>query len=121
MSTNSKDSCRAGSGIIGRVVEAKKDNQRKKRASEPRYPFFRPVRIYADDGQCHAGFSRDISTVGIGFIHTVELPTREVDIGISSDRGYTVKIRTRIVWTQSRGEGWYLSGGEFVGPALICG
>ena len=121
MATNSKESCRAGNGIIGLIVEAEKENQRKNRASDHRYAFFRPVQVSTDDGRCFEGLSRDISTIGIGFIHHVELPECEVDIGISSDRGYTVRIRTRVVWTQSRGEGWYISGGQFVGPALVCG
>ena len=84
-----------------------------------RHAFFRPVSIEVDDGHQYSAFSREISSSGIGLIHNVELPDGDVEITISSEQGYSIRVRTNIMWCQPCGEGWYISGGKFVGIAAI--
>ena len=107
-----------GQAIYQLVVEAK-DGLRTDQRSEVRYAFFRPISIETDDGQKYSAFTREISESGIGLIHNMDLDDREVEISISSDCGYSIRVRTRIVWCQACGEGWYISGGQFVGIASI--
>ena len=57
-----------------------------------RYPFFRAVSISTDCGHQYSAFSRDISASGIGLLHNVDLPTGDVDINITSGRGYAVRM-----------------------------
>jgi hypothetical protein len=71
------------------------------------------------DGRQYSAFTRDISSFGVGLIHNMELVPGEYDVRISSALGYWVRVRTRIEWCQSAGEGWYISGGVFVGTAAV--
>ncbi|HEX5446299.1 MAG TPA: PilZ domain-containing protein [Pirellulales bacterium] len=89
------------------------------RRAEVRYAFFRPVSIEQDDGHRYSAFTREISETGIGLIHNMDLNEGEVEIAIRSDCGYEIRVRTEMVWCQSCGEGWYISGGRFVGIASI--
>jgi hypothetical protein len=68
---------------------------------------------------CYAGFSRDISAVGIGLLHNVNLVLGKAEVSISTEQGYSVRIRTQILWCTPCGEGWYISGGEFLGIAGV--
>ena len=104
-----------GKAIYQLVVEAKDEDQR----SKLRYAFFRPVSIEIEDGQKYSAFSHDISEAGIGLIHNMDLNDREVEISIPDDGDYWIRVRTRIVWCKACGEGWYISGGQFVGIASI--
>ncbi len=107
-----------GKAIYQLVTEARTGLKTEPR-SELRYPFFRPVSIEMDDGQKYSAFSRDISNASIGLIHNMDLNDREVEISIPSEGGYSIRVRTRIVWCQACGEGWYISGAQFVGIASI--
>jgi hypothetical protein len=91
----------------------------KDRRAEPRYPFFRRISLQAPGGQGAVAFSREISAVGIGLLHNVQLTPGEVELAIPSRRGYSIRVRTKILWCQPCGEGWYISGGQFVGTAVV--
>jgi PilZ domain len=108
----------AGKAIYQLIVEAQ-SKENKDRRRDVRYAFFRPVSIQLDDGHQYSAFSREISSTGIGLIHNVDLPDRDVDITISSEQGYSIRVRTTIVWCQPCGEGWYISGGKFAGIASV--
>jgi hypothetical protein len=102
-----------GNALHPLLVEARANEQREDRWGI-RYPFFRAVSIATDEREVHAAFSRDISASGIGLLHQIDLPLGAVDISITSARGYSVQVRTRIVWCQCCGGDWYISGGQFV-------
>jgi len=108
-----------GNALHPLLVEARANEQREDRWGI-RYPFFRTVSIATEDGEQHSAFSRDISASGIGLLHQVELPPCSAEISITSARGYAVQVRTRIVWCQSCGGGWYISGGQFVAIPTIA-
>src|SRR5262249_21490254 len=97
-------------------VEAHQDNMRDRRA-EQRYPLFRPV-VMRGHVDCVA-FSREISAGGIGLLHNVELSPGEVELAIPTKNGSSIRVRTRILWCQPCGEGWYISGGQFMGIASV--
>jgi hypothetical protein len=43
----------------------------------------------------------------------------EVEVAMPTEQGYSVHIRTKIQWCNSLGEGWYISGGQFIGITRI--
>ena len=92
------------------VLQAETDFHHDRR-SEPRYPFFRPVWVRVD-GKSFSAFTREISVSSIGLLHNMELPLQEVEISVA---GTQQTLRARLERCESCGEGWYLSGGTFVG------
>jgi len=102
-----------GKAIFELISEALETQRNVRRAD--RYPFFRAVSIRTPDGQHFSAFSRDISSMGIGLLHNFEMPCGDVEISISRDQGYCVPVRARIAWCRPCTEGWFLSGGEFIG------
>jgi hypothetical protein len=108
----------AGKAIYQLIVEAR-SKENKDRRRDVRHAFFRPVSVEVDNGCRYSAFSREISSSGIGLIHNVDLPNGDVEITISSEQGYSIRVRTNIMWCQPCGEGWYISGGKFVGIAAI--
>lgn len=114
------DNPRAAMGIHELVVEAHQD-VRKDRRSEARYPFFRPLSVQTPDGRPCVAFSREISAIGIGLLHNVQLDSGDVELTIPSKKGYSIRVRTRILWCEKCGEDWFISGGRFIGPALVSG
>jgi hypothetical protein len=110
---------RAGMAIHELILEAHQDNLRERR-SAARHPFFRPVTIRGQGPECVA-FSREISTVGIGLLHNVELKQGDHELTITNKRGHVIRVRARIVWCQPCGDGWYISGGQFTGIAASTG
>jgi hypothetical protein len=97
--------------LIQAEAEAKKDPR-----SGVRFPFFRVVSIEVDD-RCYSAFSRDICVSSIGLLHNMELPLREVDVTIPIAADKKCKMRVRIERCEPCGEGWYISGGRFIGIA----
>lgn len=79
-----------------------------------RLPFFRLVSIAVDD-RCHSAFSRDICAASIGLLHNMELPLGEVDVIIPIATDTKCKMRVRIERCEPCGDGWFISGGRFVG------
>jgi hypothetical protein len=94
------------------IVEAHDEGKRDRR-TEVRFPFFRPVTLGVD-GRRHSAFCREISAIGIGLLHDVELAPAEIEVTLKSKRGHSVRMRTRVLWCRPCGEGWYISGGRFV-------
>jgi hypothetical protein len=113
MSNRVEEPVQAGEAIYGLIVEADNDDKKDLRA-EVRFPFFRSLSIRVDGGS-YSAFSRDISDSGIGLLHNFELKPGEVEISIPSKNGWTVRVRTQIIWSSMCGEGWYVSGGHFIG------
>jgi hypothetical protein len=105
-------------GIHELVVEAHQD-VRKDRRAETRYPFFRQISLQMPGGEPCVAFTREISAVGIGLLHNVHVAPGEVELSIPSRRGYSIRVRTKILWSKPCGEGWYISGGQFVGTAFV--
>ena len=107
----------AGAEIYRLVVDAKKcipDNR-----TDNRMPFFRPASLDLGDGHQYSAFTRDISAIGVGLIHSTAFVPSDISVRILSDEGRWVRVRTRISWCKSCGEGWYMSGGVFIGTAVV--
>ncbi len=100
-----------GTAVYEILREARANNSRECR-SAVRYSFFRPVTVNVD-GNSLSAFSREVSEVGIGLLHNARLASGEVEISIPSDQGYSVCIRTDILWCTPIGDGWFISGGTF--------
>jgi len=94
------------------LQEVCKDNRRE----TDRHPFFRPVSVTPDNekGNNYSAFSRDISLGGIGLLHNMPLDTVEATLTITGNSPEPHKIRAKIQWCQPAGEGWYISGVEFL-------
>ena len=99
--------------LIQELIIQLKETER--RATD-RQPFFRPVTIntHAGVGKKYSAFSRDISASGIGLLHNMPLELEEVNLTIGSESETEVRIRASIEWCESCGEGWYISGGQFL-------
>lgn len=97
------------------MFEARSDDQMDRRGAA-RYPFFRPVRIVPESGKFrkHTAFTRELSTTGVGLLHSMPLPPGMVTIMLSTQDGVLVRLPTEILWHRPCGEGWYVSGGKFV-------
>ena len=87
------------------------DNRRNAR----RFPFFQPVSISTPGslGRDYSAFARDISESGIGLLHVMPLPEGTVDLMIETADGFCV-VPAKIAWCRSAGDGWYMSGAEFI-------
>jgi PilZ domain len=107
-----------GKAVYDILRESQKESRESR--SKARYPFFRPVSIRIN-GENYPAFSREFSEAGIGLLHSVKLKLGEVKVTIPTEQGYSVSIRTRIIWCRQCGEGWFISGGEFVGISGIDG
>lgn len=117
MALQSTESLKRGMAIHELILEAYEEGKRDRRC-EVRHPFFRPVSLAVGPTR-HSAFSREISTGGIGLLHNMELSPGEVEITISSRRGHSVRLRTQIIWCRPCGEGWYISGGQFVNVVSV--
>lgn len=109
---------RSGMGIHELIVEAHQD-VRKDRRSETRFPFFRKIELSIPGEAACVAFTREISSVGVGLLHNVQLTPGEIELSIPSKKGYSIRIRTKVLWCQPCGEGWFVSGGQFVGTAFV--
>ncbi len=82
---------------------------------ESKEPFFRPVSIAVDGGvTIIAGFSRDISTQGIGLVHLCPIPPGEVVVEVSVAAGRPRFFRVQILWCNRIAAAWYISGGRIL-------
>jgi hypothetical protein len=117
MSTRAAKSA-AGKAIYQLIIEAQNEDMRDRR-SEVRFPLFRPVSLRPGDGHVYTAFSREISASGVGLIHNFPLEQCETELTIASEQGYSVKVRAKIVWCRACGEGWYVSGAQFAGHAIV--
>ena len=82
---------------------------------EPRESFFRPVNIAVDGGvSIVAGFSGDISHLGIGLAHKGHIPLGEVFVEVFGCVGKPCLFRVEILWCNRIGEEWHTSGGRIL-------
>lgn len=100
------------------LSEAREEDARNDPA-HARHPYFHPVTVLTDSGRKVSAFSRDLSVRGIGLMHEQSLPLDEVEITISTGRGYCVKVRTKMTWCKPCGDGFYLSGGVFASVPIF--
>lgn len=87
------------------------------RRTSTRVPSFGPVTIGFDHvpGVHFSAYTRDMSVDGIGLLHVMPVPPGEVTLRIPRGADKTLVIRTQILWCKGCGEGWYVSGGRFLG------
>jgi hypothetical protein len=87
------------------------------RRDAKRSPFFRPARIGLNRQQpCLSAIVRDLSPTGIGLLHAMPLGRDEISVAIRSKKsGEVTTLQARLDWCESFGEGWYISGGHFLG------
>ena len=95
-----------------------KENQAlllRERRSAERVPFARPVVIQPCRGQeKFHGFTRDISTLGVGVISPVPWELSAIaSLDIHSLNGRDVKLKVESRWCDPYGDGWYLIGFVF--------
>lgn len=113
MPLQSPEFVRAGMAIHELLLEAYEEQKRDRRL-ERRYPFFRPVTLVVGGVRQNA-FSREISSAGIGMLHRFDLLPGEIEVAVPSRRGHSVRVRTRLLWSRACGDGWFISGGKFLG------
>ncbi|MGD9128754.1 MAG: PilZ domain-containing protein, partial [Planctomycetia bacterium] len=84
---------------------------------QQRYPFFHPIKVSKKDAPEYymSAFSRDISPGGIGLFHNMPLNTGQVTLHIPLASDRVLDIDTDIKWCTPAGDGWYFSGGNFLG------
>lgn len=111
MSASVEEKKPLGTAVYEILREARAGQKREYRETV-RYSFFRPVTIHVGTTSFSA-FSREVSERGIGLLHSAELQPGDVEITIPTEQGYSVRIRTNLLWCHACGEGWYISGGEF--------
>lgn len=97
------------------VEQLLKENQvqilRERRLAD-RVPFVRPVVVHPSRGsETFHGFTRDISSLGVGIISPVPWePPSIVSLDIHSLHGRDVKLKAESRWCDEYGDGWYLVG-----------
>ena len=110
MPTKTRKSLSPG-GLMGELLLLAQTEFNNDRRSDKRFPLFRPVSVQMD-GHSFSAFTREICAAGIGLLHSMELPLKEVAIKIA---GQPQQLRLQIERCESIGEGWYISGGKFIG------
>lgn len=100
------------------MAQARADDQMDRRGAA-RYPFFRPATLHSDQIELgpHQAFTRELSTSGVGLLHSVPLEPGPHSVTIHIGPDQSCSIPTEILWSRPCGGGWHLSGGKFVLPA----
>jgi len=106
------DKAKRPSKAIRDLVAAARTNRAHEARSEARYPLFRPVSLDMNN-RSYSAFTREITNTGIGLLHNFEVPLGDVELSFSNKLEH-FNIPMRIVWCRSCGQGWYVSGGEFI-------
>ena len=89
------------------------------RRSYHRQPFVRPVTIFPTRGMQVpvVGFSKNISPSGIGLLCMKGTPERLVArIEIHRTAGKPLAVLSECRWCDDFGDGWYISGWNFLSP-----
>lgn len=89
------------------------------RRTAERFPFFVQMNLApADASEPHVfAYSRELSTDGLGLLHTVPLPTGAVYEIAAADPRFPFRQHAEVIWSRYAGQGWYLSGWHFVSAA----
>ena len=100
------------------VDQLLKENQasilRERRATS-RTAFTRPVTITTGRKEPTLGFSRDICNQGLGVIDQVKWATGSIaEIEIHSLFGRNVVVRAEARWSDTFGNGWFVTGWHFL-------
>ena len=79
-------------------------------------PYVSPVVIYLDKDQtqCLTGVTRNISTTGVGLVHSRPIACRELKIEILGDTQEPTLLYVKIESCESLCDGWYVSHGRFI-------
>ncbi len=85
------------------------------RRAHGRVPFFQPAFINLDKKETFSVFTRDISPDGMGLLHNMPIEPQIVNLAVHCSNGTIVELRLDLDWCLSCGEGWYISGGGFMG------
>ena len=95
------------------ISDAKESNSQ--RRCHGRTPLFQPVilRMGEDFQDRYSAFTRDVSFVGLGLLHSMPIEPQEVMLVTRLNTDETVRLIVDITWCMSCGEGWYISGGAF--------
>jgi hypothetical protein len=87
----------------------------RERRSLTRTTFTRPVVIRTGRDKRQTGFSRDISNQGIGIIDQTQWPVGSItEIEIHSLFGKNLTVRAEARWSDSYGDGWFVTGWHFL-------
>jgi hypothetical protein len=90
-----------------RLVQQAESDFHNDRRTYHRFPFFRPVTLKID-GLTRPAFIRDISDMGLGLLHNLELKRDEqIEISVGSERR---TLQASVRSCQQIGDGWYISG-----------
>jgi hypothetical protein len=104
MSTSAASNPKA---LMYRLVQQAESDFHSDRRTDHRFPFFRPATIKVD-GLTRPAFIRDVSEMGMGLLHNLELTRDEqIEISVGSERRTLTALVRRC---QQIGEGWYISG-----------
>ena len=104
-----------GRAAIHALYRTAQSNDSYNRRFARRYPFFQAVSVTTADGSLHefSAFSREISETGIGLLHIMPLALGVVQLKIRTADGLRT-FPVTIAWCRPAGEGWYMSGADFV-------
>ncbi len=78
-----------------------------------RFPLFRPAELEDANGKKTAGFSRDVSRSGLGFVHRDPVAPGHTVVSLESSAGATIVSTVNIDRCVGIGHGWYSSAGRF--------
>jgi hypothetical protein len=81
-----------------------------------REPFLASVFIQpeGDAGPSLTGFSRDVSAEGVGLLHSFPLDLTDTVVEFPRPNRKSLRLQVKITWCKPFGEGWYVSGGQFI-------
>ncbi len=90
------------------------------RRGKDRVPYTRRVKVITDQvrGTVESAFSRDISAIGMGLLHSRPMAAKPVIVEIPSPDNVVLSVGATIRWCRPCGEGWYISGASFRGLRL---
>ena len=101
--------------VIDQLIKENQALLLRERRLADRTALVRPVQIQAIRGkECYQGFTRDISTLGLGVISPVPWePPAIVSLQVHSLRGRPLTVTAESRWCEEYGDGWYLVGFVF--------
>ena len=105
------------SAVIYDLLHEARDSYELETRAEMRYPFCRLITVQIGDAT-YSALTREVSQSGMGLLHRGELPMAVAEVTVPTERG-PLCARLQMRWCKRVGEGWFISGGEFLGRAEI--
>jgi hypothetical protein len=104
---------------LAELLAAGNERQISERRAEPRHPFFATVALTTveNSSKSLSLFSREISSSGIGLLHSMSFDKDVIGKLTIESNGRRVAQLAQMVWCRPAGEGWYLSGWRFIALA----